>query len=399
LLNAIGKLGKTKGMKSRSKLFRCENEAKRYIRKEGGDLRYIGIDEKTDAVDYDTDDEMDGDGVPLKPHISRIQVEYGKVIYLVQQNADVPLVDGFLPIQHMIYDMCRIKIALMCRKVEACGVPVIAVKTDCVMIKKSDYAKLNRAYPEKKDIDPKDMNMLGRFKREKATAPQLLYKYSSSRLPNNLKPANLPVANGMRLKDEYCLSQKNFDDYHESNQMIDTMGDRVFLKAKYPGSGKTFNSMAYAKYCMNKGLKVVVCCPQNSQAIELSNDYSMYGIQAITFATATGCRVDDGELIKSVKKEEYPDVLIIDEFCQLNVSELSVLQRYMKNVKKVVANGDTNQLAPIQQNFNTLISAKEYYSPIHTQLFPNQLRLNVPKRYDDTTKEMVIQLTEDCFGD
>jgi hypothetical protein len=301
LLSSIGNLGKYLAHTSRSKLFRTYEDAKRTQKEYGGEIKYIGINPIDN--DYDSDDD---DAPRKRPE----EVSFEKNIYVLEQSASAEMVDGFLPIQHLIYDACRIKCALMCKRVEKRGGTVLGVNTDCVIIPKTDLSKLNKHYPRKEDIDPTSVSILGQYKIEKPSFPKAggVYKYNhdASRPMKMHKPKSAVVHH---MKDEW--------DVDEFCQMVDNSGQRVMVTADDPGNGKSYLCMKYAQYCMAKGLNVVIACPQNSQALEVRKEWKL---NAMTLASLCSYRLnDDGVLTPILSQNKIvPDVLIVEEAMQFS---------------------------------------------------------------------------------
>jgi len=55
-------------------------------------------------------------------------------------------VDGFLPIKEMIYDIQRYKLYKMYSTCLEHGIEVHGIKTDCVLVKRSDRRKLHKIF-------------------------------------------------------------------------------------------------------------------------------------------------------------------------------------------------------------------------------------------------------------
>ena len=83
-----------------------------------------------------------------------------KVIYTVVQSKERELVNGFLPIKEMIYDIQKYKLYKMYQKCKANGIEVYGIKTDCVLVKRSDARELYNVFE-------KDLNdSIGKYKIE-----------------------------------------------------------------------------------------------------------------------------------------------------------------------------------------------------------------------------------------
>ena len=76
-----------------------------------------------------------------------------------------------------------------------------------------------------------------------------------------------------------------------------------------------------------------------------------------------------------------------------------MVKEYLKKHSNYyVANGDIIQIAPIESEyFNKSIDSKRYYKAILDELFPHQILLLEPKRYDEEGKIKVKEFKKDVF--
>jgi len=357
LVSAIGYLGKILGYATRTRLYATIEDAKRDQETFGGQISHIGIGEP--FIDY-----------------QRIK-HYKKKIFILQQCKSVDLEDGYLPIQSLIYDMCRLKLAETIEMVVAKGCTPIGVKTDCVFVSKNDAEKIN--IPLKDEIDGCDVKNLGKLKKElDQKIPQSVI---SSEIENNCQIFDEPQVNTFTLENEYGMSEfiEIFDKF-----------DKIMIKAKHAGSGKSF---ACKKHIVGKDH--AIACPQNAQARKLQ----LEGFNAMTLYDLCGSRPTEDNGVQQMNEMQEYDVVVFEEIGQYTIKEWGMLLKYMKTFPKtkIIANGDELQNDPIEHNFNRNIVPETYYMRIINTIFPDQIMLEIPKRYKFHQLEKVKQLREDLF--
>ena len=143
----LGLMEKKVNKKSNCKLFLTKEEAQYYIDEYGGKLGHL-----SHYVDI-PDDESEG-------CLFATGNQKEEIIYSVVLQKDKELVDGFLPIKEMIYDIQRYKLYKMFRKCKAHNIEVHGIKTDCVLVKASDDYHLWSAF--EKDLG----DNIGQYKLE-----------------------------------------------------------------------------------------------------------------------------------------------------------------------------------------------------------------------------------------
>ena len=183
------------------------------------------------------------------------------------------------------------------------------------------------------------------------------------------------------LNDEY--SQEEFD------QIFDTY-NKVMVKAKHAGSGKSYALLKYVK-----GKDHAIACPQNAQSRKLQ----LEGFNAMTLYELCGMRPTDNGGTERAGNELSYDYVGLEEVGQYSTKEWCMIKWYMKNhpETKFIANGDELQNDPIEANFNPALSTDSYYKRIISSIFPHQVMLEIPKRYKANQVERVKQLRVDIF--
>ncbi len=140
----LGLMEKKVNKKSRCYMFMTAEEAQYYVNEFGGKVSQLTC--YKDIPDYDDDDDVQGWGVNY--------AELRHKLYTAVQSKDKELVDGFLPIKEMIYDIQRLKLYKMYQECIKNGIEPHGIKTDCIMVHRSDRFKLWSVF--KNRIDKKN---------------------------------------------------------------------------------------------------------------------------------------------------------------------------------------------------------------------------------------------------
>ena len=365
LCESIGMLGKTRNNKRLSYFYDTFEDAERMRREcDVGDVEQI---------------------VLLKQMLDDVHYEAVQSIYAYNQYDEKELIDGFLPIHRLIYDMSRIEVAKLIGKVERQGCQVVAVHCDCVIVRKKDGNKLK--YPAKTEIDGCDPKNIGKVKYEAAFMPSKHYKGFSSfaeHVPKTII-AQKPEPTPHLLKDEF--------DRDEIVAKANELGNFVMFKAYYAGSGKST-----ACFAAVKDMSALVVCPQNRQAREVRQ--KMTTVNASTLHKLCCMRLnDDGSITRSRMKEIDYEAVVFEEVGQYTVSMWLMVKGYISRHPdtKFFANGDFNQLPPIENDHCVNKLDSDCRIVIANTLFPNQILLTVPKRCPVELRGKWIELFDDIF--
>jgi hypothetical protein len=131
----VGMLEKKSNNQSSCKLFLDKGEAQYYVEDTGGKVGHLSFYE--DCPD-------DGEH---QLFVTGNQKE--RTIYTATHQKDRELIDGFLPIKEMVYDIQRLKLYRLYAKCKSNGIEVHGIKTDCVLVKRSDQLKLLEIFDTK----------------------------------------------------------------------------------------------------------------------------------------------------------------------------------------------------------------------------------------------------------
>ena len=127
----LGLMEKKVNKKSTCNMFMTAEEAQYYVNEFGGK-----VSELTCYKDIPADDDDDVHGWVINFD------ELKHKIYTAVQSKDKELADGFLPIKEMIYDIQRLKLYNMYQECIKNGIEPHGIKTDCIMVHRSDRFKL-----------------------------------------------------------------------------------------------------------------------------------------------------------------------------------------------------------------------------------------------------------------
>lgn len=342
LVSAIGKWGTCYKTAEKSEIYETEEEAFRYK----------------------------GDGDVIK-------VQEG--LYITKETKKTGLINGFLPLQNLVYDKCRLKVYNYMKHLT---VEVLAVKTDCVFIKKEDVNKIN--IPLKKDITGDLFINIGKFGLvENCSLPKVLPRFT----PHEARPAIFQDIKNTtyHLNDEWKIDE--VIEILQNTKKLIVLGDHA-------GTGKSYVLEEVIK--QNKDKTHFIACPTNERALE----WIEKGFNAGTYYDLCGMRLNDDKEIEKGTGNHNEQIIGLEEILQLNTYDLTMLYSYMEKHKETVyiANGDVIQNEPID-SINNTIDSRKYYNDIMNLMFDSKIILHIPKRYKKNVeaKEKAIQLKKDLF--
>ena len=289
-------------------------------------------------------------------------------LWVVQRFAVENLSEGFLAIHKLIYDMVHVDMFTKRKELEAMGINPVAVKVDCFFVSPEDASKLDWASTYKTNVDN-----LGLWKRENPDKLKLTKPVKvRERILRWAEPR--PVTKKHAVSDEWNSK--------EINALLGTGGDWI-LTSRYPGSGKTYSAIKYAK---DSGKTFVVATYSNSQAKKLRKKYGKD--VAFTLYKIAGARVTDDVESKGLGGF---DIVIVDELLMHGSIGFRILKAYKErnHSTQFIATGDPRQNKPIEQNWN---GHPAWYHEAVASMFPNELPLRVMKRYKDDEIQVILDL-------
>ena len=341
----IGMACRTDRKKESSVLFTDGGEAAEFKEKQGGELICVESDDK-------------------KPY------------YFVTIKAKKQMVEGFYPIQFMIYDLMRYKMYELCKKLQVKNIDIIGIATDAIFIEDTENKAADLISTKK------GFKSIGSYRFEAgASVPDNVLKFRE----NEIMQIKSSIVNELELTDEY-----------DKKEICKTLNQHKLLSINglYPGVGKT---TACEIYIQQKKKTALFVTPQN----ELAGKLIRRGNEAVTLARFCGFRVtDSGEEKEAGSRINVDDyhVIIFDEIYFYSTVALARIQHFMQSHPKhqIIVCGDCDQNRPIEQL--TIKNNKKYYTKIINSMFPNRLLLKINKRLKNEEDRLKLtQIKHDIF--
>lgn len=342
---AIGCLGKLKQTHHETFLFSTADEANAMM--QPGDSVSVITNNVLVPV---ADDLLDG-GITYKNQPT------SKMFY-VNKSIEGYTVNGFYPVQVLIWDTMRRKLYQLAESLKKQNVNVIAVKTDCLFVDK----KVETV--DGFNVIPKGERKFGCITicKQDIKLPTKRIEFEEVESFFDLRSPASFKEHG--LNDEF--DDKQWDKFLDAHQS-------VLIKGILPGSGKTTNVM---NYCKRKNLKACIIAPCN----DLAKTHAMtFGVDAFTVDTFFGMLFfKDGGGRKSIDASEY-EVVVFDEIYSYTTDRLKRVQAFInKNEnKKIIATGDFLQNEPIE---SLDVESHQYYDNIMSSMFSHHLWLTNSRR-------------------
>ncbi|DAC81756.1 TPA_asm: S1H [Trichoplax MELD virus] len=310
-------------------------------------------------------------GNSINTELEELEEEEKNKLYLLCISEERTLINGFLPIKELVYDIRSIKNYMTYKKLIRANIEVRGIKTDSLLI---DNSRDNKS-KVKKLFD--FSNKIGCFKLE--TCNYLIDK-KLQWIENELPQIAQITITEHEIKDERDTDEINnvFKKYN------------TFIKGSLPGVGKT----TCAK--MNPYIKTLFVSPYNKLCQELRKSSH----DAVTLNMLLGIGIDDKHIkMKNFNIEPY-DCIVFDEILLYNPYQLYLIKMFMKkNVeKRYLCTGDVDQRKPFTFGTNNIKDQNNYQLWCLNQMFPHQLTLSENKRLNKSSdKRKLIVLKRDIF--
>lgn len=333
-----GLIGKKKNKRSCSKIFKDIDEATYYQSKFGGNILGVG----------DDDNKM----------------------YILTNQGEKDLINGFVPIKELIYDIRSLKTYHDYMKLLKNKILPVAIKTDCLFFEKKNTKYVEKLFDMSNDI--------GKYKIEydKILPSTLIYK-------KTLDEPNICL----EVNEHYV---KNERDKNEVNNLI-TNKNKILFKGLLPGVGKTTTAINYDK-------KKLFVCPFNKLCLELRKK----GLDSVTLNMFLGIDFRGLESKRKVHDVSDYECIVFDEIFLYTPNNLMKIKKFMDNNtdKIFIATGDDKQNVPIgMENMSDTIDTTKYLNDCVNMLFKDHLILKECKRLKN--KEdigRIVQLKNDIFN-
>ena len=286
--------------------------------------------------------------------------------YIVNIKQEKRLVNGLSPIKDIIYLKQRIDLFDVCKTLARNKIPIYGVKTDCVYYSGDDET-IQNLFPITSE--------LGDYKIEyKKNLP-----FTTLQLPEN----ELVNINDLTKVTQHTL--KNERDETEMNDFY-TKHKRLFIRATYPGSGKSYGVYQFMK---NKN-SILTILPINTTC----RDVRKRGFDAITFHRFFSLDVS-GRAIKHkhvLNLDQY-ECIFFDEVARYEPWELAMISKFADENKEkyIFCAGDMNQIPPI--GFDDV----KYLDKCLGIIFNEQLMLEEMKRCNSEDAKVYKNIMNDIF--
>ena len=360
----LGLLEKNKNRREITKVFKDFHEAYLYAKRYNTEVIRIKGNEKVKFHEH-----IDENGMKSwTPEVTGFNK-----LYLVKMKDEKQLITNLLPIKNMIYYNMRLKLLDMFRKMKKIkNITIHGIKTDCLLFSGCDEKILKQHFTINNEI--------GNYKIEENKF--LVDKELSLITNKHVKIQNFENINLKQFEDEYNTT--------EINNYIKNTGN-ILITAVYPGCGK---SEIAKKYTGN----TLFVCPYNVLCQKLKQEKH----NAITYDKLFGL-IFKNDNAKTAKKNydisEY-DTIVFEEIYLYTAVKLKRISEFMeKNKDKLcIANGDPSQRNPIDTETPTWQNKADLKTIINI-MFPNQIRLNIIKRFgNNDDKEKIKLMKDDIFG-
>ena len=350
----IGLLEKTNSTNQKSILFKNLNEALNFQQKNGGKVHKLSDVEVYDEIgdDYYKCDEQERNSY-----------------YVVNVSDTAELKNGFIYIKELLLQHHNFKMATDFRRLSERGVSPLSVKTDAFTFREEDKEIVREVLHVNTGI--------GQW-----------------RIEETRKEVKLPTENWEKKQNEkiklpiYTNEEIKIKDEYDTKEIIMKIiaGKKVMIRAKYPGSGKSY----ICEKMEGLGMKVLFVCPTNKLV-------QKYGENSITINKFFGISMGD-EILEKFDYSKY-DVIVFDEIYFNGLRMLNTIREFVVNNPKliVVATGDGKQLKPVNELTNTQ-DHETYANNCINQIFKYNIYLNECKRLktqDD--KEKLNKIYDDIF--
>lgn len=259
--------------------------------------------------------------------------------------------NGYFPIKQQIYSMNRVKMYKLAQKYQQYH--PVGIQTDALYF--LDEPVLDECDKMTGNV-LKDLGKIKPIKSVEMSLNQMDFYENENYLTEfeEFKPNIIKVANEFNITEE--------------------IPNKCIFQASEAGSGKT-------RCCkkLSQGKRVMFICPQNKQVNELNRE--LENGEAFTVDRVFGLDRAQNETNRRMKLDDY-DVIVFDELCLYTFTKLQLVYRLMKdNPDKIYyANGDMYQLPAIESDLNKDIN-KDFLRKVINGLFPNQVHLEIPKRF------------------
>ena len=344
----FGMLEKSNNTAQRSDIFNSLREACHYQKEHGG--RIYALHEDIRERDEETEEE---------------RRHKGDTYYILNTTDRQTLVNGFRYIKEMLLQYHNYAMYEAYTKLEEKGVKVYSVKSDAFTIHQDDLSKVKpnpnhfiKSYREG-ILNFEDAIGNWRVSTSRINYPTEKYKFKY----NKLIQIPLQENEALDVVDEW-------DTETICKQIIPN--SPCVIRAKYPGSGKSF----IGAYFKNLGYNVLTVVPHNRLSQEIEG-------KATTLNMFFSIPVHKGDDLPCFDHSDF-NVIFFDEIFMSNIYIYNKIREFVKNNpdKIIIGAGDTKQLQPINDLTNTQ-PHDQYADQCIDKIFKYSMYLKISKRASD----------------
>ena len=353
----FGMLEKSNNTAQRSVIFNSLKEACHYQRKHGG--RIYALEEETCIrkmvdLDEETDEEEEED-----------KTTFGETYYVLNTTDRKTLVNGFRYIKELLLQYHNYAMYEAYTKLEEKGVKVYSVKSDAFTIHQDDLNKV-RPNPNHfiKSYREGILNFESAIGNWRVSTSRINYPTEKYKFKYN-KLIQIPLQ-----ENEALDVVDEWDTETICKQIIPN--SPCVIRAKYPGSGKSF----IGAYFKNLGYNVLTVVPHNRLSQEIEG-------KATTLNMFFSIPVHKGDDLPCFDHSDF-NVIFFDEIFMSNIYIYNKIREFVKNNpdKIIIGAGDTKQLQPINDLTNTQ-PHDQYADQCIDKIFKYSMYLKISKRASD----------------
>ena len=357
----FGMLEKSNNTAQRSVIFNSLKEACYYQRKHGG--RIYALDEERHER-YEEEEEE--------------RIHKGDTYYIFNTTDRKTLVNGFRYIKELLLQYHNYAMYEAYTKLEEKGVKVYSVKSDAFTIHQDDLSKVkpnpNHFIKSYREGILNFESAIGnwRVSTSRINYPTEKYKFKY----NKLIQIPLQENEALDVVDEW-------DAEVLCKQLIES--SPCIIRAKYPGSGKSF----LGQYLNKMGYNVLFVVPHNRLSQEIEG-------KATTLNMFFSIPVHKGDDLPCFDHSDY-NVIFFDEIFMSNIYIYNKIREFVKNNpdKIIIGAGDTKQLQPINDLTNTQ-PHDQYADQCIDKIFKYSMYLKISKRVSDDEQRKKL---DDAYTD
>ena len=371
----FGMLEKSNNTAQRSVVFNSLKEACHYQRKYGG--RIYALEEeirRAKRLDWDSDDEEEYE----EEEDFNDEPTFGETYYVLNTTDSQKLVNGFRYIKELLLQYHNFAMYEAYTKLVANNVKVYGVKSDAFSIHQDDLTRVagipNHFIKTLREGILTFETGIGswRVSTTRINYPTEKYKFKY----NQLIQIPLQENEALDVVDEW-------DTETICKQIIPN--SPCVIRAKYPGSGKSF----IGTYFKNLGYNVLTVVPHNRLSQEIEG-------KATTLNMFFSIPVNKGDDLPCFDHSAY-DVIFFDEIFMSNIYIYNKIRQFVKNNpdKIIIGAGDTKQLQPINDLTNTQ-PHDQYADMCIDKIFKYSMYLKISKRASDDEQRKKL---DDAYTD